>query len=340
MTNPLQIGKHRLSSRVLVAPMSGVTDLPFRKILQRFEPGLVVSEMVAGEFLSKGNPESIARAAGHGDIDLLVIQLVGREAKWMAEGAKLAQDAGAKIIDINMGCPARKVTSGLSGSALMKHPNHALDLIAATVNAVNVPVTLKMRLGWDDDLRNAPDIARRAEDAGVQMIVVHGRTRCQFYDGKADWAAIRETKNAVNIPVVANGDIYTAKDARQALQHSGCDGVMVGRSLVGAPWNLMKIKAEIDGPAVEAKECVYTEITPDAAYDVLRRHYLDMLDFYGEAKGLRVARKHLSGYINWLAGQSGENLDVLRSEICRSTEPETVLATLEPIFLNSSLRAA
>jgi len=156
MTNPLQIGKHRLSSRVLVAPMSGVTDLPFRKILQRFEPGLVVSEMVAGEFLSKGNPESIARAAGHGDIDLLVIQLVGREAKWMAEGAKLAQDAGAKIIDINMGCPARKVTSGLSGSALMKHPDHALDLIAATVNAVNVPVTLKMRLGWDDDLRNAP----------------------------------------------------------------------------------------------------------------------------------------------------------------------------------------
>ena len=190
LMNPMpRIGKHELSSRVLVAPMSGITDLPFRRVLQQFKPGLVVSEMVAGEFLAKGHADIVAKAAGGGEIEPLVIQLVGREAKWMAEGAKLSEEAGAAIVDINMGCPARKVTAGLSGSALMRNLDHALELIEATIGAVSVPVTLKMRLGWDFDCLNAPELGRLAEAAGVVMLVVHGRTRNQFYTGEADWAA-------------------------------------------------------------------------------------------------------------------------------------------------------
>ena len=335
MTPTLQIGKHRLSSRVLVAPMSGVTDLPFRKVLQSFQPGLVISEMVAGEYLSKGNPETIARAAGKDDIDILVIQLVGREAHWMAQGAKLAQAAGAKIVDINMGCPARKVTSGLSGSALMKDPDHALELIEATVNAVDVPVTLKMRLGWDDNLLNAPEIAARAEAAGVQMITVHGRTRCQFYKGEADWKAIRATKSAVDIPVIANGDISTPEDAREALRQSGCDGVMVGRSLIGAPWKLEAIRAEVDG-CVKPQEISYAQ-----AFAVIRAHYKDMIEFYGAGKGVRVARKHIAGYIETLSEQTHRNLDDLKSDLCRSVDSDYVLDRLEQAYhLPEVIRAA
>jgi len=326
MTPTLQIGKHRLSSRVLVAPMSGVTDLPFRKMLQSFQPGLVISEMVAGEYLSKGNPETIARAAGKDDIDILVIQLVGREAHWMAQGAKLAQAAGAKIIDINMGCPARKVTSGLSGSALMKDPDHALELIEATVNAVDVPVTLKMRLGWDDNMLNAPEIAARAEAAGVQMITVHGRTRCQFYKGEADWKAIRATKDAVDVPVIANGDISTPEHARQALVQSGCDGIMVGRGLIGAPWKLDAIRAEVDGDEQPAN------ISYSGAFAVIRAHYKDMIEFYGAGKGVRVARKHIAGYIETLSEQTHRDLDALKSDLCRSTDPDYVLDKLEQAF--------
>ncbi len=326
MTPTLQIGKHRLSSRVLVAPMSGVTDLPFRKVLQSFQPGLVISEMVAGEYLSKGNPETIARAAGKDDIDILVIQLVGREARWMAQGAKLAQAAGAKIIDINMGCPARKVTSGLSGSALMKDPDHALGLIEATVNAVDVPVTLKMRLGWDDNMLNAPEIAARAEAAGVQMITVHGRTRCQFYKGEADWKAIRATKDAVDIPVIANGDISTPEHARQALEQSGCDGIMVGRGLIGAPWKLDAIRAEVDDDEQPAN------ISYSEAFAVIRAHYKDMIEFYGAGKGVRVARKHIAGYIETLSEQTHRDLDTLKSDLCRSTDPDYVLDKLEQAF--------
>lgn len=330
MASPLHIGKYRLDSRVLVAPMSGVTDLPFRRILQDFKPGLVVSEMVAGEFLSKGDPESVARAAGGGEINPLVIQLVGREVHWMAEGARLAEAAGADIVDINMGCPARKVTSGLSGSALMRDPDHALSLIEATVGAATVPVTLKMRLGWDDNMLNAPEIATRAEDAGIQAITVHGRTRCQFYEGEADWTAVRVTKDAVSIPVFVNGDIGSGAEAMAALEQSGADGVMVGRHLIGAPWKLAEIMARVDGRDTPEP------ITLEKAFYVIERHYRDMLEFYGEGKGLRVARKHLTGYIDWIAAKASLDLSIQKSRICRSTDTDYVLAQMRQICLDNA----
>lgn len=318
-----KIGNHELTSRVLVAPLSGLTDLPFRRVLQRFNPGLVVSEMVASEFLAKGQADIVAKAAGAGEIDPLVIQLVGREAKWMAEGARLSQDAGAAIIDINMGCPARKVTAGLSGSALMRNLDHALELIEATIGAVDVPVTLKMRLGWDFDSLNAPELARRAESAGVQMIVVHGRTRNQFYTGEADWSAVKGTKDAVQIPVFVNGDIHTPGDALEAMRLSGADGVMVGRSLIGAPWSLREIIAGVDGMPEP-------EPLPNEEKGLIAiQHYRDLLEFYGDSKGIRVARKHLAGYVEHLGREDEAEL---RSKICRSEFPEDVIQILADIY--------
>ena len=307
--------------------MSGVTDLPFRQILQQFGPGLVVSEMVASESLVSGDAETMARAAGQGIIKPLAIQLVGREARWMAEGARLAEQAGAAIIDINMGCPARKVTTGLSGSALMRDLDHALELIEAVIAAVNVPVTLKMRLGWDDNSLNAPELAKRAEAAGVHMVVVHGRTRCQFYKGSADWAAVRPVSEAVNVPVFVNGDIYSAADALSALQASRADGVMVGRSLIGQPWILRDITAAVEGslnpPAISREDALLVALA----------HYDLMLEFYGEGKGLRVARKHLAGYVDNMPRNEGyTDTATIRSQICQSTNPDEVKAMLRTYY--------
>lgn len=326
MEPEIKIGKHRLASRVLVAPMSGVTDLPFRRLLQRFSPGLIVSEMVVGEGLSKGDPEGTARAAGGGEIDPLVIQLVGREAHWMGEGAKLSEAAGADIIDINMGCPARKVTSGLSGSALMRDLDHAMTLVEAVVASTAKPVTLKMRLGWDHDSLNAPELAKRAEDAGVQMLVVHGRTRCQFYQGEADWTAVAPVVQAVDIPVFVNGDIHSPTDALTALDESGAAGVMVGRGLIGRPWHVRNIMAAVDGTPIPEL------LSARERLSLARGHYRDMLEFYGEGKGLRVARKHLAGYIDHSPECAEVDKAVMRGKICRSVDPIAVIAGLATIF--------
>ncbi|MGK9055116.1 tRNA dihydrouridine synthase DusB [Neorhizobium petrolearium] len=287
LATPFQIGPVAIRNRVVLAPMSGVTDLPFRRLAWRFGAGLVVTEMVASRELVLNRGESWARLKGAG-ISPHMVQLAGREAHWMAEAAKIAADNGADIIDINMGCPAKKVTGGYSGSALMRDPDHALSLIEATVNAVSVPVTLKMRLGWDGNSINAPEIARRAENAGIRLVTIHGRTRMQFYEGRADWDAIRLVRDAVSIPLVANGDVESPEDAAEILKRSGADAVMVGRGAQGRPWHIGWLaghaapsRAEIAGLVVE--------------------HYEAMLELYGREPGLRHARKHLGWYLDRFA---------------------------------------
>src|ERR1700704_3209511 len=233
--HPLAVGSVILPNRAVLAPMTGITDAPFRRAAARLGTGLVVSEMTASEALVRARPEALLRSEGQG-VGIHVVQLAGCQARWMAEAARIAQASGAAIIDINMGCPARNVTDGQSGSALMRDLDHAMTLIEATVSAVSVPVTLKMRLGWDDRSINAPELARRAEAAGIKLVTVHGRTRCQFYTGTADWAAVRAVRQSISIPLAINGDIRSFDDADAALRASGADVVMVGRAAQGRPW--------------------------------------------------------------------------------------------------------
>ncbi len=306
---------------VALAPMAGITDRPFRDLVMRFGAGLVVSEMVASQEMVQAKPGVRERAELGMDVANTAVQLAGREAHWMAEAARQVADRGAAMIDINMGCPAKKVTSssgaGASGSALMKDLDHALSLIEAVVGAVDLPVTLKTRLGWDDDLRNAPELARRAEAAGVAMITIHGRTRCQFYKGRADWAAIAAVKQAVSIPVLANGDICGPDDAHRALAQSGADGVMVGRGAQGKPWLLARIAHEIWG--TEAPEVP----SGAALADMVAGHYDAMQSFYGRDLGLRVARKHLGWYMDGAGTGPG-----LRRAVLTARDAETVLGLL------------
>lgn len=309
--------------------MAGITDRPFRDLVSGFGAGLVVSEMVASQEMVQAKPGVRERAELSLDVENTAVQLAGREAHWMAEAARQVADRGARIIDINMGCPAKKVTNGLSGSALLKTPDHALRLIDAVVAVVDVPVTLKTRLGWDDDLLNAPDVARRAQDAGVCMVTIHGRTRCQFYKGRADWRAIKQVKDAVSIPVVANGDITDASTAKQALDMSGADGVMIGRGAQGKPWMLAEIAHDLWGtPAPEIPHGLNL-------VDLVSTHYQAMLVFYGRDLGLRVARKHLGWYMDF----SGTSLG-LRRAVLTAHEPDDVLRLLHDALADTGQVAA
>ncbi|MEX0339464.1 MAG: tRNA dihydrouridine synthase DusB [Arenibacterium sp.] len=314
----IQLGDTSLWPPVVLAPMAGITDRPFRDLVASFGAGLVVSEMVASQEMVQAKPGVRERAELSADVENTAVQLAGREAHWMAEAARQVADRGARVIDINMGCPAKKVTNGYSGSALMKAPDHALTLIDAVVAAVDIPVTLKTRLGWDDDCVNAPDIARRAEAAGVQMITIHGRTRCQFYKGRADWAAIRAVVDAVTIPVLANGDIVNVETAQTALARSGADGVMIGRGAQGRPWQLAMI-AHAQGHSADAPNI-------PVGNDLVRLvtgHYSDMLHFYGTALGSRVARKHLG----WYMDDAGTPAP-LRRRVLTEKDPNEVFALL------------
>lgn len=324
MQAPLTIGNRILPGRAVLAPMSGVTDVVMRRIAARFGASMVVSEMVASDEFVLGNEEYRLRAEGSG-LDLHVVQLAGCDPRWMGEAAKLAEQSGADIIDINMGCPAKRVTGGYAGSALMRNLDHAASLIQATVQAVKIPVTVKMRLGWDHASMNAPELARRAEGLGVKLVTVHGRTRNQFYKGHADWSAIHTVRDAISIPLIANGDGTSTKDAATMLARSGADAVMIGRAALGKPWLIGQIarglRGEDDAPPSFADRRA-------AAIE----HYEGLLALMGVAIGVKHVRKHMAAYVDD-AAMSGRALpDALRHILLTTEEPKVALSILAQLY--------